>query len=204
MDIAVFGATGMMGSAITAEALRRGHAVTAISRHAVHIPGESAAAVLAADLADSDAVSRIAAGHDVVVLATVPSRTGGDHRQWLDDMTAALRAVGHTRVIIVGGAGALTVNGARLVESPDFPEAYRPEALTMAALYDAVKDAPPSLNWTMQAPAPQVAPGERTGSYRTADDSPAGERISSQDFAVALLDEIETPAHARARYAVAN
>lgn len=204
MDIAVFGSTGMMGSAITAEALRRGHDVTAISRHAVHIPGESSAAFLAADLADSDAVSRIAAGHDVVVLATAPSRTGGDHQQWLDAMASALRSVGSTRVLIVGGAGALNVNGVRLAESPDFPEAYRPEALTMAALYDAVKDAPPGLNWTMQAPAPEVAPGERTGHYRTADDSPAGEHISSQDFAVALLDEIETPAHPRARYAVAN
>ena len=204
MKIAVFGATGMLGSEITAEALRRGHDVTAISRHAAHIPGESAAAVLAADLADSDAVAKIAAGHDVVVLAAGPSRTGGDHQQWLDAMSSALNAIGSTRVLIAGGAGALVVNGKRLMDTPDFPPAYLPEAKTMAALYDLVKDAPESLDWTMQAPAPEIGPGERTGKYRTADDSPAGGHISSQDFAVAVLDEIERPAHRRARYTVAN
>ena len=204
MEIAVFGATGMVGSEITAEALRRGHEVTAISRHGVHIPGESAAAVLAADLADSDAVAKIAAGHDVVVLAAGPSRTGGNHQQWLDAMSSALKAVGSTRVFIVGGAGALMVNGQRLMDTPDFPPAYLPEAKTMAALYNLVMAAPESLDWTMQAPAPEIAPGERTGKYRSADDSPAGAHISSQDFAVAALDEIERPAHRRARYTVAN
>ena len=204
MQIAVFGATGMVGSEITAEALRRGHEVTAISRHAVRIPGESAAAVLAADLADSDAVARIAAGHDVVVLAAGPSRTGGDHQKWLDAISSALKVMGSTRVFVVGGAGALLVNGQRLMDAPDFPPEYLAEAKTMAALYDLVKAAPQTLDWTMQAPAPEIGPGERTGQYRTADDSPAGGHISSQDFAVAALDEIERPAHRRSRYTVAN
>ncbi|WP_427015852.1 NAD(P)-dependent oxidoreductase [Pseudarthrobacter sp. P1] len=201
MKIAVFGATGMVGSQITAEALRRGHEVTAVSRSGSAVEGATA---LAAQLGDAAAVAAVAAAHDAVVLATGPSRTGGDHQVWLNDMATAVGAVGGTRVFVVGGAGALTINGTRLVDLPDFPEAYKPEALTMAALYDTVKAAPESVDWTMQAPAPAIFPGERTGSYKLGTDSPAGESITTSDFAVAALDELETPAHRRSRYTVAN
>lgn len=204
MKIAVFGATGMVGSQITAEALRRGHQVTAVSRRGSAVDGAPGATAVAAALGDSAAVSALAASHDAIVLATGPSRTGGDHQLWLDDMASALAAVGTTRVFMVGGAGALTIDGTRLVDLPDFPEAYKPEALTMAALYDMVQASPESLDWTMQAPAPAIFPGERTGSYKLGTDSPAGESITTADFAVATLDELEKPAHRRARFTAAN
>ncbi len=158
----------------------------------------------AADLADAGTFAEIAQTHDVVVLATVPSRTGSDHNEWLAAMQGAYAAAGNTRLLIVGAAGSLQVDGTRLVDTPGFPEAYRPEALTLAAAYDAVKASAPELDWTVLAPAPVIQPGERTRAYFTARDSPAGYSISTQDYAVAMLDEIENPAHRRTRFTAAN
>ncbi|MGO4384393.1 NAD(P)-dependent oxidoreductase [Specibacter sp. RAF43] len=204
MKIAVFGATGMIGSQVAAEAVSRGHEVTAVSRSGRTVAEAPAALAVAADLADGASVASLAASHDAVVLATGPSRTGGDHRVWLAALDAALANVGDTRTLVVGGAGALMVGDQRLVDLPGFPDAYKPEALTLAAAYDALLELPESVNWAMQAPAPAIAPGERTGVYVLGGNSPAGDTISTQDFAVALLDELETPRHIRARYSVAN
>lgn len=200
MNIAVYGATGMIGSQIAAEALRRGHDVTAVSRGGAAVDGAQARR---ADLADTASFKDIASGHDVVVLATGPSRTGGDHGAWLAAMQGAYENAGSTRLLVVGGAGALEVDGQRLVDSPDFPAVYKTEALTLAAAYDAIKETG-DLDWTMLASAPAIQPGERTGQYVTGTDSPAGESISTQDYAVAMLDEIENPAHRRARFTAAN
>lgn len=201
MKIAVYGATGMVGSQITNEALIRGHEVTAVSRSGAEVAGTR---VRAADLADAGTFAAIAEAHDVVVLATGPSRTGGDHGEWLTAMKTAYTNAGGTRLLVVGGAGALEIGGVRLVDTPEFPEVYKAEALTLGAAYDCIKEAPADLDWTMLAPAPVIQPGERTGTYNTAKDSPAGNSISTQDFAVAMLDEIERPAHPRARFTAAN
>jgi len=108
------------------------------------------------------------------------------------------------RIIVVGGAGTLTVDGTRLLDMPGFPDAYRAEALTAAAALDSIKALPEHVNWTVLAPAPEIAPGQRTGSYVVGSDSPAGGHISTQDFAVALVDELEAPKHPRQRFTVAN
>lgn len=204
MKIAIFGATGMVGSQIAAEAVRRGHEVTAISRSGGTVPGVPSAAVLAADQSDAGTVASVAKAHDAVVLATGPSRTGGDHQLWLDATATAMANVGGTRTIVVGGAGTLLVDGTRLLDLPDFPDAYRAEALTAATALEAIRALPEHVNWTVQAPAPEIAPGERTGRYVLGTDSPAGEGISTQDFAVAMLDELETPRHVRRRFTAAN
>ena len=201
MKIAVYGATGMVGAQIVKESLRRGHEVTAISRTGASVAGATACR---AELADVRTFANIASDHDAVVLATVPSRTGGDHGEWLGAMKAAFDSAGTTRLLVVGGAGALEITGMRWCDSPDFPEPYRPEARTMAAAYDEIRSAPETLDWTMLAPAPVMQPGTRSGTYITADDSPAGPSITTQDFAVAVLDELESPAHHRARFTVAN
>jgi putative NADH-flavin reductase len=201
MKIAVYGATGMVGSQIVNESLSRGHEVTAVSRTGSAVEGTAARS---ADLADAATFAEIADTHDAVVLATGPSRTGEDHSEWLDAMNSAYGSAASTRLLIVGGAGALNVDGVRLVDSPGFPEAYKAEALTLAAAYEAAKDAPDHLDWTVLAPAPVIQPGERTGTYVTGLDSPAGSQISTQDFAVATLDEIENPKHRRVRFTAAN
>ncbi|MBO1268257.1 NAD(P)-dependent oxidoreductase [Arthrobacter cavernae] len=201
MKIAVYGATGMVGSQIVNESLTRGHQVTAISRKGAEVAGTVS---VAADQADGQTFALIAKGHDAVVLATGPSRTGGDHAEWLAAMETAFSNAEGTRLMIVGGAGTLMIDGVRLLDSPGFPEAYKAEATTAALALAAVKEAPESLDWTVLAPSPMIQPGERTGSYSVAKDSPAGSSISTQDYAVAMLDEIETPAHRRARFTAAN
>lgn len=202
MKIAVFGATGMVGSRVVAEALARGHEVTAISRRGGDVPGATARA---GDLGDAETVREVASTHDAVVLATVPSRTGGDHGEWLDAVRTALANVGSTRIVMVGGAGSLLLpDGARLVDSPDFLEVFKPEGLTMAAALEIARSTPEGVDWAFLCPAPVVMPGERTGSYQVGLDSPAGEQISAEDFAVALVDELERPTRHRVRFTVAN
>lgn len=200
MKIAIYGATGMVGSQITAEALRRGHSVTAISRGGTAVDGATA---LAANLSDIAQLSAIAADHDVVVLAIAPDRTGAPHESFIANHRAIAATPSAARLLIVGGAGALQIDGVPLHAQPGFPAAYQPEARTMGAVLDLYR-ASTDLDWTMLAPAPQIAPGERTGSYVLGLDSPAGDEISTQDFAVAALDELESPAHERRRFTVAH
>lgn len=193
MKIALFGATGMVGSRIAAEATARGHEVTALSRST------------GGDLADPDAVRAAAQAHDVVVSATGPSRTGESHEPWLAAVATLIEQAGEARVLFVGGAGSLlTPDGTRLLDTDGFPEEYKAEATSGAAALDLFRAAPESLDWTFVSPAPVIAPGERTGAYATALDTPAGDFISAEDYAVALVDEIERPQHRRQRFTAAT
>lgn len=193
MKIALFGATGMVGSRIAAEATARGHEVTSLSRST------------GGDLADPDAVRAAAQAHDVLVSATGPSRTGESHEPWLAAVSTLVEQAGEARVLFVGGAGSLlTPDGTRLLDTDGFPEEYKAEATSGAAALDLFRAAPESLDWTFVSPAPVIAPGERTGSYATALDTPAGDFISAEDYAVALVDEIEHPQHRRQRFTAAT
>lgn len=202
MKIAVIGASGMVGSRVVAELAQRDHEVTAVTRSGTQVP--AAATSVAGNLGDAEFVGKLAADHDVVFSATGPSRTGEDHQIWLDALQTAQANAGDSRFFVIGGAGSLLIDGTRLVDLPDFPEDYRAEALTAAQALDTIRETPESLDWVFLSPAPEIAPGERTGSYRTAADSPAGDKISAEDFAVAIADEIEQPKHRRARFTVAN
>jgi putative NADH-flavin reductase len=101
-------------------------------------------------------------------------------------------------LIVVGGAGSLVVNGNRVVDSPDFPAEYKNESLTVSQALENLRAS--EVNWTMLSPALVIAPGERTGVFRLGQDEPIGEHISAEDYAVALVDELETPAHNRQRF----
>lgn len=193
MKIALFGATGMVGTRIAAEATSRGHEVTSLSRST------------GADMASADTVRDAAVAHDVVVSATGPSRTGESHEPWLASVSTLIDNVGSTRVLFVGGAGSLLLpDGTRLLDSEGFPEAYKAEATSGAAALDLFRAAPESVDWTFLSPAPAIAPGERTGQVATALDTPAGDFVSAEDYAVALVDEIEQPQHRRQRFTVAS
>lgn len=193
MKIALFGATGMVGSRIAAEATSRGHEVTSLSRST------------GGDLSDADVVREAAQAHDVIVSATGPSRTGEPHQPWLDAVSTLIAHAGETRVLFVGGAGSLlTPDGTRLLDTAGFPEEYKPEATTGAAALDLFRAAPASLDWTFVSPSPVIAPGERTGRVVTALDTPAGDFVSAEDYAVALVDEIEQPQHRRQRFTAAT
>ncbi|MFM0193329.1 NAD(P)-dependent oxidoreductase [Paraburkholderia strydomiana] len=198
LKIALFGATGMIGSRIAAEAVRRGHQVTALSRNPARVPADVPNLKAAqADLLDAASVGAAVRGHDVVASAYAPPQTDVGS---LDKATRALvegvRASGLKRLVVVGGAGSLEVApGKQLVDTEGFPDAYKAVALAhREALnyYRSVAD----LDWTFFSPAAIIAPGERTGTFRTGTDSliadaQGNSRISAEDYAIAFVDELE-------------
>ncbi len=199
MKIAVYGGTGMIGSRVVTEARNRGHEVTALSR-------SGADGTQVADAGDAASVRAVAAGHDVVVSALGPSRANGaDPAAFLDVIHTLIGSVADARLIVVGGAGSLfAAPGVRLFDLAEFPAEYKPEALVQGEALEVLRTSPDGLDWTYLSPAPVIAPGERTGAYQVGTDSPAGNDISAEDYAVALVDEIETPTHRRTRFTVAH
>ena len=204
MKIALFGATGTIGTRIAREAASRGHHVTALSRRGAPSEVESVESVTG-DLGDAASVAEAASTHDVIVSATGPSRTGESHDPWLAATQNLIDHAGSARVVFVGGAGSLLLpDGTRLLDSDGFPAEYLAEAISGAAALDLFRAAPAELDWTFFSPAPVIAPGERTGTYTLGLDSPVGDQISAEDYAVALVDELEQPAHRRQRFTAAS
>jgi uncharacterized protein len=200
--IAVYGATGMIGSRLVAEALERGHEVTGVTRSGGELP--AGATAVQGSAGDAELTARIAAEHDVLISAIGPSRTGGDRRAYLADLATLVETLGDKRLLVIGGAGSLLIDGQRLVDSPEFPEIYKAEALIAAEALEYFRGLGEQVDWTFISPAPIIAPGERTGVFTLGTDSPAGESVSAEDFAVALIDEIEKPVHRRRRFTLAN
>lgn len=210
MRIVLFGATGMVGSRIAAEAAQRGHRVMTVSRSGQSpVPGVTAAA---ADASDPAKVAALVKGVDAVVSACAPPRDGSDPGEPFlalnRSLVQGMRDAGVRRLVVVGGAGSLEVApGQVLYERPGFPEAYLAEALAhrdVLEYYRGVDD----LDWTYVSPAAEIGPGERTGSFRVDDDRllidvNGNSRISAEDYAVACVDELEQGTHVRARMSVA-
>ncbi len=203
MKIALYGASGMIGSRIAAEAVARDHAVTGITRSgATDLPPGCTSRQ--GDAADGDDVARVASEHDVVVCAIGPSRTGVRHEVFLQTMAILGENVGSRRLIVVGNAGSLHVaQGLRLMDTVGFPPAARAEAVAQLAALELLRDTGALLDWVVITPAPFVAPGERRGAYRRGIDMVLGDQISAEDFAIAVLDEVEHPLHHRSRFTVA-
>ncbi|RNL60578.1 FMN reductase [Nocardioides marmoriginsengisoli] len=195
MKIALYGATGAIGSAIATEATTRGHQVTGISRRGSALTGDALDPAFAAD---------VAADHEVVVSAIGPSRTDDDGTRFVDSVANLVDTLGDRRLVVVGGAGSLTVDGVRLLDTPEFPEIYKAEATKGAATLELLRETDDVVDWTYLSPAPVIQPGERTGSFVLGLESPVGDTVSIEDYAVALVDEIETRAHVRQRFTVAN
>ena len=203
MKIALYGASGTIGSRIAREAVSRGHEVTGYTRSGSDVPEGVTAAT--GDLADEASVKEAVATHDVVVSATGPSRTGASHEPWLEAVQNLIDHAEGARVLFVGGAGSLlTPDGTRLLDSDGFPAEYLAEARSGAAALDLFRAAPQDVDWTFLSPAPVIAPGERTGRFTLGLDSPAGSQISAEDYAVVLVDEVEQPRHRRQRFTAAN
>lgn len=198
--IALIGASGAAGTRILKELIDRGHTVTGIARHPAQIPALPGVAAKQGDALDKDGLVPLLRGHDAVVSAV---RFGSSDPRLLIE---AVRAAGVRRYLVVGGAGSLEVApGQRLLDQPDFPAAYRPEASKGAQFLDLLRGEQ-ELEWTFLSPSAQFGPGERTGSFRLGGDAllqgEHGSRISFEDYAVALVNEIEHPAHVRQRFTV--
>lgn len=206
MKIALIGATGFVGTKLLTEALDRGHDVTAIVTDPSVLPPAANMRGVQADATNADALAQAVAGHDVVISAFNPGRDpDGTGTQAIID---GVRQSGVDRLLVVGGAGTLEIaSGQRVIDQPDFPAEWKAGALRTAAFLDQLR-AETALDWVFVSPAAHLEPGERTGRYRVGGDQlmtdAAGEsRISLQDYAVAMLDEAERPAHHRARMSVA-
>ncbi|MER7543968.1 NAD(P)-dependent oxidoreductase [Actinomadura sp.] len=194
MKILLIGATGMIGSRIAAEARRRGHEVTGVTR-------SGAEGTARAEASDAAAVAALAAGHDAAVLSVPPPRDGSETTGPLLAITRGvldgLREAGVRRLIVVGGAGSLEVApGVRLVDTPEFPEIYKNEALAAAEQLGVIRAEAGDLDWTFISPAAVIQPGERTGVFRLGGDQlltdgEGNSTISAEDYAVALVDELE-------------
>ena len=206
MKIAIIGATGYVGSGILAESLSRGHDVTAIVTNPDRLPRDPKLTPAKGDVADTEELGSLIAGHDVVISAFNP---GKDERgTGARSIIEAVKRSDVERLLVVGGAGTLEVApGKRLIDQPDFPAEWKDGALKTAAFLDQLRGET-KLNWTFLSPAAMLAPGERTGTYRVGGDqmltgADGQSRISIQDYAVAMIDEAETPRHPRARFSVA-
>ena len=201
MKIAVAGASGNAGSRIVTELACRGHTVTAIVRHPEKIAGQPNVTAKQGDVLDQAGLAALFAGHDVAISSV----------HFLDSdpvrLIGAARDSKVGRYLVVGGAGSLEVApGVRLVTTPNFPVVYKAEAEKGGAFLDLLRQEK-ELNWTLLSPSALFTAGERTGKFRLGTDqlltaSDGKSWISFEDFAVALADEIERPAHSRQRFTV--
>ncbi len=208
--IAVIGGTGYAGSHIVTEAVRRGHTVVSIART---VPTErvEGATYLEGTVLDVPGLVAQLEGVDVVVSAVAPrGDMEGKLRPAVAELVAALPE--NVRIGVVGGAGGSLVaeGGPRLIDTDGFAEEYKPEAREAIGILEDLQADDTGRDWFYVHPAAASAPGrrgERTGTYRDGGDvlvvdDKGDSFIGGADFAVAVLDEIETPKHTRERFTV--
>jgi putative NADH-flavin reductase len=212
MRIAIIGASGFIGSFVRDEAVARGHLVTAIVRHPEKITVQNPRlTVVKADIL-KDKVDELVKGHDGVISAYNPGWKNPDiYNEQIEGYKRIISGVkksGIKRLLVVGGAGSLEVApGLQVLDTASFSEQVKKGVLaTREVLYMLKKEK--ELEWTFFSPAASITPGERTGHYRVGKDqllkNKEGEsKISTQDYAVAMLDELEHPQHIRERFTVA-
>ena len=215
MKIVVFGATGNIGARISKEASNRGHQVVGVVRDPESVKSPDPRVVLQrGDATDANSVAELARSADPVVSAISPrpnarGRGAPSLAAAARALIAGVREAGKRRLLIVGGAGSLEVApGQALMDQPGFPQAYRAEAQEAREALAVLRQEATGLDWTFLSPAAEVGPGERTGNYRTTDDrfltdDKGKSFITFEDYAVALIDELEHPKHAGRRFGVA-
>ncbi len=201
MKVAVLGASGRAGSEITKELAARGHEVIAIARKPEAIPTVPGVTAKAGDASDSVALADLIRGADVVISALhfdVPAAT----------LLAALKRASVRRLLVTGGAASLEVApGVRLIDTPNFPAAWKPIALTGIAFLDELRKEQ-EIDWVFFSPAAFIEQGPRLGHYRLGDDQlvvddQGKSRISFADYAIAMVDELEQHDHRRTRFTAA-
>ena len=210
MKLAIFGASGNIGGCILRESLNRGHFVSALARDPDRVKlSHARLSVICCDATEVERTASSLLGHDVLISAIGP-RAGESPETLVVVASALVEAVtkaGVSRLVVVGGAGSLEVApGLLLLDSPDFPPAWRPVAAAQRDALEILRKA--DLDWTVISPAALIEPGKRTGRYRTGTnrlivDARGESRISTEDYAVAVLDEIEDPKFIRRRFTLA-
>jgi uncharacterized protein len=201
MKVAVLGASGRAGGEITRELARRGHQVIAVARKPEAIADAPGVSAVAGDAGDPVALAGVIAGADAVISALhfdIPAET----------LLTALRQAGVGRLLVTGGAASLTLpSGQRVIDSPDFPAAWKGAALGGIAFLDALRGET-AIDWTFFSPAALIFEGPRLGTFRLGGDALVADadgqsRISFADYAIAMVDELEAHRHPRARFTAA-
>lgn len=212
MRIAIFAAAGSIGSRILNEALKRGHKVTAIVRHPEKLKTRHPNLTIEkGDVLDENGIATLVKGYDVVVSAYGPGFANPPDFPLFSKAAQSLingtKRAGVKRLINVGGAGSLhNATGKQLVDTPEFPEVWRAAASAQRDSLEVFRKEK-ELEWTFFSPAIIIEPGVRTGKFRLGKDEPVfdskGEsKISIEDYAVALIDEIEKPQFIRQRFTI--
>lgn len=213
MKVAIIGATGFLGKNLVNEFTNRNHQVTAISRTAQESDKENLKYV-AVDVLDIEALAETLKGNDAVVSAFNPGWTNpniyADFLAGAKAIQEAVKRSGVKRLITVGGAGSLYINGNQLVDGPDFPAEIKPGAVAAREYLDIIKEEK-ELDWAFFSPAIEMHQGittGRTGNYRLGLENPVFNDenrsiLSGEDVAVVLADEVENPRHHQVRFTAA-
>lgn len=211
--VVIIGASGFVGSAILKEALERGFQVTAVVRNPEKIKiSTPTLKITKADASSIDAVAEVSKGADAVISAFNPGWANPNiYEETLKIYPAILEGVkkaGVKRLLIVGGAGTLFVApGLRVVDSGAIPAEIIGGVKSLGEFYLNTLMNEKEIDWTFFSPAGSLEPGERTGKYRLGKDdliiNDKGEsKISVQDYAKAMVDELENPQHHQERFTI--
>lgn len=212
--ITILGGTGYAGRNIAQTAVAKGHDVVSYSRN---LPADPIEGVdyRTGDFQDDAVLQAAVDGSDVIVSAVSPrgELAGIGKLRAVEAKVAQLAAQAGVRFGVVGGAGSLRVseNGPLVVDTPDFPGEFKDEARELGSILEDLRASDTKLDWFFLSPAGgfgAYAPGESTGHYRLGEDQlivddQGNSFISGADYALAFVDEIEKPAHHRARFTVA-
>lgn len=210
MKVAIIGATGFVGSALLKEAVTRGHEITALVSNPSKVPVSDKVTAAQVNVLAQDRLADKLKGHDAVISAFsghAQTDVLGYYVNGIRSIISATKAAGVPRLLAVGGAGGLeVVPGVQLIDTPQFPAQWKGTAEGAREALNLLRNEE-ELDWTVLAPSAHLEPGERTGKFRLGKDrllaDESGEsHISLSDYAVAMIDELEQPAHSRSRFTV--
>lgn len=210
MKIAIIGATGFVGSALLKEAITRGHEVTALVSDPTKVPASDKVLAVQADVLAKDSLADRLKGHDAIISAFsghAQADVLGYYVKGVQSIISASKAAKVARLLVVGGAGGLAVApGVQLIDTPQFPAQWKDTAEGARQALNLLRDEQ-ELDWTVLAPSAHLEPGERTGKFRIGKDQLLADttgksHISLEDYAAAMIDELEQPAHSRSRFTV--
>lgn len=213
MNVVLIGASGFVGSAILKEALDRGHKVTAVVRFPEKVTMKHANLIVKQhDIMDEQIVRLFSGGMDAVISAYNPGwgdpNIAEDTKKGYASIIKGVKDAKGPRLLIVGGAGSLYIEeGVRVMDTSMIPEAIAPAVKALADVFYGLEGNERELDWTFFCPAGTIEPGKRTGNFKLGDnnlivDKNGESKISVEDYAVAMIDELEEPAHRRRRFTI--
>jgi putative NADH-flavin reductase len=201
MKIAIIGASGFVGTPLLEEALARGHQVTAVTRHPEKVPANKNMKAVKADVNNENELAHALEGVEAVISSVHFSQSD------IGKILGAVKKAHVPRLLVVGGAGSLQVaNGMALYDTPEFPEAYKVEAKAGGKFLENLRKEK-EVKWTFLSPSAEFTAQKRTGTFRLGDeklllDKNGRSHISVQDYAIAMINELEKPEHIQKRFTV--